>query len=174
MRYVMSIYYLCFRRVLCFEHSPQLTTIDLSQVKTSSFLASTLHRARSPLYPSSSSVIDIVFTSPTTHISGLLECPENQHVFAGTSPASTSWLEQLAFHVLSSIHHQSWFASFSRQLYVSLSCCLPLPSVLTSVCPDLWLQSKASLRSVDPTIDDPNASTWCQYSLFILDVSPSS
>ena len=73
--------------------------------------------------------------------------------------------EQLALHVLPSIYRQSRFASFSRQLNVTLS-----PSASPdglSHPPRLLIQiygfmRKVNLRNVDPAIDDPDASTWCE------------
>lgn len=53
-------------------------------------------------------------------------------------------------------------------------CFLPLLSVLTSVCLQIYGFIRiGNLRKFDPAIDDPDASTWCQSSLAILDVSYS-
>ena len=70
--------------------------------------------------------------------------------------------EQLALHVLPSIYRQSRFASFSRQLNV---CLLPFPSnpFLTFFLFKIYgFMRKVNLRNVDPAIDDPDASTWCE------------
>ena len=87
--------------------------------------------------------------------------------------------EQLALHVLPSVYRQSRFASFSRQLNVrpalslvpfsSAISLLPLllaSPLLTRVFHTLQIYGfmrKVNLRNVDPAIDDPDASTWCEY-----------
>jgi hypothetical protein len=67
--------------------------------------------------------------------------------------------EQLALHVLPSIYRQSRFASFSRQLNVSVS--NRGLTVAHCVLQIYGFMRKVNLRNVDPAIDDPDASTWC-------------
>ena len=64
-----------------------------------------------------------LFISPAHPYPSLLERPENHHMIRW-DPAGEHIIverpEQLALHVLPSIYRQSRFASFSRQLNVSL------------------------------------------------------
>lgn len=74
--------------------------------------------------------------------------------------------EQLALHVLPSVYRQSRFASFSRQLNVSLHFRRPKRLFSDSFLPRVFqiygFMRKVNLRNVDPAIDDPDASTWCK------------
>lgn len=113
-----------------------------------SFLASTLHRARSPLYPSLSSIIDIgvAFTSPTTHIFGVLKRPEDQHVFAGTSLASTS--SARAARAPCSILHPS---SITLRVFLPATKRQSFLLHATSVCPYLRLSRSMASEQSQPT-----------------------
>ncbi|KIJ56566.1 hypothetical protein M422DRAFT_22727 [Sphaerobolus stellatus SS14] len=80
-----------------------------------------------------------------TKLYALLERPENHHMIrwdAAGDHIIVEKPEQLALHVLPSIYRQSRFASFSRQLNI------------------YGFMRKVNLRNVDPSIDDPDASTW--------------
>lgn len=101
----------------------------------------------------------------------LLERPENQHMIRW-DPAGEHIIverpEQLALHVLPSIYRQSRFASFSRQLNVSPPGLCSLTPALTAsmrLVQIYGFMRKVNLRNVDPAIDDPDASTWCQSSI---------
>ncbi|KAH7100555.1 HSF-type DNA-binding-domain-containing protein [Auriculariales sp. MPI-PUGE-AT-0066] len=80
-----------------------------------------------------------------TKLYALLEKPENQHMIRWDAQGDHIIVErpeQLALHVLPSVYRQSRFASFSRQLNI------------------YGFMRKVNLRNVDPSIDDPDASTW--------------
>ncbi|KZW03877.1 hypothetical protein EXIGLDRAFT_715925 [Exidia glandulosa HHB12029] len=80
-----------------------------------------------------------------TKLYALLERPENHHMIrwdANGDHIIVERPEQLALHVLPSVYRQSRFASFSRQLNI------------------YGFMRKVNLRNVDPSIDDPDASTW--------------
>ncbi|EJD53899.1 hypothetical protein AURDEDRAFT_110604 [Auricularia subglabra TFB-10046 SS5] len=80
-----------------------------------------------------------------TKLYALLERPENHHMIrwdANGDHIIVERPEQLALNVLPSVYRQSRFASFSRQLNI------------------YGFMRKVNLRNVDPSIDDPDASTW--------------
>lgn len=77
--------------------------------------------------------------------------------------------EQLALHVLPSVYRQSRFASFSRQLNVSRLHLHPESDsfVIVRVSQIYGFMRKVNLRNVDPAIDDPDASTWCECHMLV-------
>jgi hypothetical protein len=145
---------------------------------TSNNIPKNQRRSLRPLFSQNYTRPSLVFSFPPALILNnfffsfsLLERPENHHMIRW-DPAGEHIIverpEQLALHVLPSIYRQSRFASFSRQLNVKYFFCFPLSVHLSLTFPSsskiYGFMRKVNLRNVDPAIDDPDASTWCESS----------
>lgn len=99
--------------------------------------------------------------------------PQTSTLFAGTLQTSTSSSSGYSnsrprppFH-LSPIAVRVLPLASKRQSFLHPSSSfLPLTFILTSIHPDLWLRARSQLYNVEPGIDDPDASTRCQSSLY--------